>query len=248
MNELRFNIFTFIALLSKNIRQITFIIFLSLSCGVFYYISSDYKYTVKANLVSLEPIQNSLTSIGFTDTELFNLFLYNIYNKELIRSSYIALEEDINVENADSDEFIYKLTKSLRIERGENKDVDIIYQDEDSSFAEKFLRVHIINVKTETLKSLRTVIEGNIRRNSLKLNSAKMLEDEKKKISLMNLRKSLDLINEFYLDEKENLLNYIEQNIKIAEAMDQILPVEAIISENAQSISNFSKDPLYLNS
>lgn len=253
MNETKFNIFSFIFLIQKNLLQFFIIIALCLSITIYYYSTKSYTFTATTEITALDNIQNGFAASGYKTTQLFQLVNNSLYGKKAITKShtdYSRLKKLEMSQSLNNDFSVQNVVKSISIKRDERLITEISFVNKNPTYAEEFLTFHISNIEDQVKVQLRKKIEADI--NYLVMQLTEENKNYERSLALIqkNLQNSIKLIDSSYPIEKKNILNYIKQNRDIAEAMDLSLPVPAIINfkeaekfltTNQQVIEKFSQ-------
>jgi hypothetical protein len=231
VSEIKFNLFSFISLIGRNIKKIILILLICLAVSFYSFKLQKVSYTGNIQITALEPIQNQYDALGFKSTQLLKLFNYRYFHEETIQSTLDEISKNHVIVNTQSD-----IDNATKITVNEDT-LNILFSSSDKVYISKFIYAHVNNVKKDMIAYLRSKLSNQIYVNELlQISQFKVFERNKLR-NIKQINNELDLLNIFYSEERNNILKYLRQNRNLANSMGFEFPVASITSEHSSIIS-----------
>ena len=231
-SEIKFNLFSFVSLIGKNIKKITLILLICLFASFYSFKLQKVSYTGNIKVAALEPIQNQFNGVGINNLQLLKLFNYRYFKAETIQISLDEVSKNQVIMNTQSD--IAKATKITL-----NKDIlNISFSSSDKIYISKFIHTHVNTVKKDMIAYLRSKLNNQIYINELLQKSQSRIFERNKLQTINQINNELDLMNIFYSKERDNILSYLKENRNLASSMGFEFPIASITSEHSDIISS----------
>ena len=235
VSEIKFNLFSFISLIGRNIKKIILILLICLAVSFYSFKLQKVSYTGNIQITALEPIQNQYDALGFKSTQLLKLFNYRYFHEETIQSTLDEISKNHVIVNTQSD-----IDNATKITVNEDT-LNILFSSSDKVYISKFIYAHVNNVKKDMIAYLRSKLSNQIYVNELlQISQFKVFERNKLR-NIKQINNELDLLNIFYSEERNNILKYLRQNRNLASSMGFEFPVASITSEHSDIISSVKK-------